>query len=71
MRYTDALAHFKTVKRIAEKCGVSVQAVYAWEKTGVVPRTRAYELRVKSGGKLKVEESLYARPAENPPRPCP
>lgn len=67
MRYAAAIAHFKTVKAIAKACGgINTQAVYQWQKSGIVPQLRAYQLQAKSGGKLKVEESLYACLADEP-----
>ena len=38
---------------------LSHQAIYKWKKTGRVPKGKAYELQIVTGGKLKVDPAAY------------
>ena len=51
MKVEDVLAIW-TPARLAEVCETTVQNVSGWIKDGRVPKSREYELQVKSGGRL-------------------
>jgi hypothetical protein len=53
MRTTEAVSWAGGVRRLAERLGVSVQAIYAWGDHP--PILRQYELEIISGGQLKAE----------------
>jgi hypothetical protein len=57
MKKRDVIEHFGTVKSTARYLGISNKAVYAWPDA--VPLGTAYRLQALTGGKLKVQESLY------------
>lgn len=42
-----------TPARLAEVTETSAQSVTFWIRNGMVPRSREYELQVKSGGRLR------------------
>jgi len=52
MDIEDVLAIWSPA-RLAEICGTSTQNVSIWIKEGRVPRSREYELQVKSRGRLQ------------------
>jgi len=54
MKTKEAVAHFKGVKALAEKLGITTEAVYMWGDT--VPSGRAYQLQVLTEGKLQAVE---------------
>lgn len=56
MRTEDAVAHFGSVKELAEALGVTTQAIYFWGET--VPELRAFQLE------LLTEGALRAKPAK-------
>jgi hypothetical protein len=60
MRYNTALAFYKRPIAIATVLGITTAAVAVWKRKGVVPRKRAEQLQLLSGGNLKVDESVYA-----------
>lgn len=66
MRKADAIKFYKSVKRVAEVLGCRPTAVSQWPD--VVPRGSAYELQVRSRGRLRVDESLYGKRRRSPPR---
>jgi hypothetical protein len=47
----EAVAHFGGVKKLADALGVWPQVVYAWGE--YPPKSRQYELEVKTNGELK------------------
>lgn len=51
MKKSEVLAHFGTPKRVADELGITVQAFYQWPE--VIPRGRACEIEVITGGALK------------------
>jgi len=53
MRTTEAVSWAGGVRRLAERLGLSVQAIYAWGD--YPPMLRQYELEIISGGQLKAE----------------
>lgn len=61
MKYTQALKFYSTPRAIAQVLGISDKAVYKWKKRGVVPIGRANRLQTASGGRLKVDPTVYAR----------
>lgn len=71
MKYATALKHLKSVHAIAELLKIKVQAVYKWQKSGVVPKLRAFELQEKTGGALQIEEEVYVRQRKKPRRAHP
>lgn len=52
MRKQDVIKHFGSQKAVAEALGVSEAAISAWDDE--IPRGRAFELQVITGGKLRV-----------------
>lgn len=54
MTKQEAIEYFGGVKALADALGVWPQAVYAWPE--VLPRSRQFEIHVKSKGELKVDE---------------
>lgn len=46
----DVIDYFGSIRKAAEFLGVSTQCVYQWPD--VVPKSAAYELHVKTKGKL-------------------
>lgn len=51
MKLEDVLQIW-TPARLAEVMDTSIQNICGWMKEGEVPRSREYELQVKSGGRL-------------------
>ncbi len=45
-----AIAFFGSIEQLASALGITRQAVYMWD--GVIPKLRAFEIEVESGGKL-------------------
>jgi len=58
MRTDEAIKHFGGVRELARVLETSTQAIYKWGKR--VPRGRAFELQVITGGKLRVEPEKRA-----------
>lgn len=54
MTKQEAIKYFGGVKALADALGVWPQAVYAWPDD--LPRSRQFEIQVKSKGALKVDE---------------
>lgn len=54
MTKQEAIKFFGGVKKLADALGVWPQAVYAWPEN--LPRSRQFEIQVKSKGELKVDE---------------
>lgn len=53
----DAVKHFRTKSALARALGLTKGAITFWGD--VVPRGRAFELQVLTGGALRVDETLY------------
>ena len=51
--------HFGTLDAIAEAIGITKSAVSQWPDT--VPQGAAYKLQFVTGGKLRVDPSMYPR----------
>lgn len=55
MRTADAVKHFGSAVKLAEALGITRQAVSFWGKD--VPKLRAYQLQLLTGGVLRADES--------------
>lgn len=55
----DVIAHFGSVKAVADALNIHGPAVSQWGE--IVPRGKAFELAAISGGALKVDPSLYEK----------
>ena len=56
--------HFGGVGKMCRALNVSREALRKWRMRGRVPRGRAYEIQVLTGGALRVDPSVYERPGE-------
>lgn len=54
MKTQDAVKYYGGVKQLADELGIWPHNISRWGET--VPKGRAYELQVKTKGKLKAEE---------------
>jgi hypothetical protein len=61
VKTAEAIAHFRSVRALAEALDISVQAVYDWGEE--IPTGRAYQLQVITDGKLMVAAESSAREA--------
>lgn len=59
MKTETAIKYFGSQAAVAEKLGIKRQAVNKWQKRGVIPEGRAYQLEVITAGALKVDKSVY------------
>lgn len=59
MRKKDVIEHFGSQKAVADALDISEQAVSNWDDE--IPRGRAFELQVLTGGKLQVERQAERR----------
>ena len=57
MRTQDVIRHFGGVTAAARALGVTRDAVYKWGDT--VPRLRACEIQLRTGGRLTVDPACY------------
>jgi hypothetical protein len=55
MKTEEAIAHFGSLKKLADALNVWPQVIYQWGETP--PMARQYELEVKTGGKLKADHN--------------
>ncbi|MGL6351970.1 MAG: Cro/CI family transcriptional regulator [Aeromonas sp.] len=64
MKKQDAISHFGGVVQLADALNCSPQAVSQWGE--IIPRGRAYQIQVLTGGKLKanVVELAARNPAQ-------
>ncbi|MCP4588364.1 MULTISPECIES: Cro/CI family transcriptional regulator [unclassified Pseudoalteromonas] len=62
MKTTDAVAHFGSNIKLANAFNppLTKGAITPWVKSGLIPRGRACELELLTGGKLKVDFSVYS-----------
>ncbi|HGY0993382.1 TPA: Cro/CI family transcriptional regulator [Aeromonas salmonicida subsp. pectinolytica] len=59
----DVLNHFGSVTKTADALGISKATVSCWGTT--IPKSRAYQIEVLTGGKLKADPSApSSRPAQ-------
>lgn len=61
MLTNDAVKYFGSKKKLADALGLHRSAISNWPD--VVPRGRAFEIESVTDGKLKVDPSLYQKPA--------
>jgi len=54
MTTKEAINHYGGVKQLAEALGIWPHVIYRWGDTP--PKARQYELEVKTGGALRVED---------------
>ena len=60
MTKSEAIAHFGSVKKLADALGLkSVQAVYQWPDDGI-PEGRQYQIQAMTKGKLKASPKATA-----------
>lgn len=53
MKTKDAIEYYGSIKKLAEELGIWPHNISRWGDS--VPKSRAYELEVKTDGKLKAE----------------
>lgn len=58
MNKSDVIEHFGSVRKTAQALNCTPQYVYQWGPR--VPEGIAYKLQVMTGGKLRVDPSVYA-----------
>lgn len=59
------------VRRVAEVCGISVQAVYKWEKSGVVPPEYVLAICEEADWEVTPHDlrpDIYPHPSDGMPR---
>ena len=56
MKTKDAIAHFGSVRALADALGISVFAVYQWGEQVPTHRGRDFQIEVLTGGKLKASQ---------------
>jgi DNA-binding transcriptional regulator YdaS (Cro superfamily) len=59
MKKSDVRKYFKTLYAVAEVLGISPSAVSQWPE--IIPQGAAYKLQFITGGRLVVDQTLYAR----------
>jgi len=57
--YCKVIKHFGGVSSLAEKLGITPQAIYMWR--GKIPKSRAYEIQFITGGELKTGDIVTER----------
>jgi len=57
MRTSDAITYFEGRRALAERLGISTQAVAKWGDA--VPEGAAYKLQILTNGRLRVDPALY------------
>jgi hypothetical protein len=57
MRTIDAVQYFNGRRTLAERLGITTQAVAKWGEA--VPEGTAYKLQVVTNGRLRVDPSVY------------
>lgn len=61
MKTSEAVAHFNSVKELADALGITTEAIYQWGE--MVPLGRAYQLQVMTSGKLQAAPNTKAAAA--------
>lgn len=64
MKKKDAIDHFGGTNKLAQALGCKPQAISQW--SDFVPKGRAYQIEVLTGGKLKAD----SRSTPQQPTPC-
>ncbi|MBH2810138.1 hypothetical protein I5L21_06045 [Serratia liquefaciens] len=59
MKKDDVVSHFGGVGKTAKALGLSHAAVSGWDE--IIPKGRAFEIQVLTGGELLVNLSLYKK----------
>ncbi|MFK0666343.1 Cro/CI family transcriptional regulator [Aeromonas salmonicida] len=59
MKKEDAISYFGSAAELARNLNISEPAVSRWGDT--IPKGRAYQIEVLTGGKLKAEQSQPAQ----------
>ncbi|HHQ4686169.1 TPA: Cro/CI family transcriptional regulator [Aeromonas veronii] len=59
MKKQDAIEHFGGANKLALALGCRPQAISQWGET--IPKGRAYQIEVLTGGKLKAEQTQTAQ----------
>ncbi|MFM5304259.1 Cro/CI family transcriptional regulator [Aeromonas caviae] len=59
MQKSEVIEHFGTVTATAKALGISHVAVSKWAEK--IPKGRAYQIEVLTGGKLKAEQTQTAQ----------
>ncbi|GAB6017128.1 hypothetical protein I5M99_06235 [Serratia marcescens] len=59
MKKDDVISYFDGVGKTAKALGLSHASVSGWGK--IIPKGRAFEIQVLTGGELKVDFSLYKK----------
>ncbi|MGR1185983.1 Cro/CI family transcriptional regulator [Aeromonas veronii] len=59
MQKHDVLEHFGSITATAKAIGISHAAVSQWDET--IPKGRAYQIEVLTGGKLKADQHHTAQ----------
>jgi hypothetical protein len=54
MKTKEAIEYFGSLKKLADELGVWPQVIYSWGE--YPPKSRQYELEVKTNGTLKAED---------------
>lgn len=60
MKIKEAVAHFGSEYKIAKVLGINQSNVTRWRKN-TIPMKRAWQLHVKSGGKLPFDADAYTK----------
>ena len=63
MKYKTAWIYYESSKAIADAAEVSPALVSRWKKKGIIPAQHAVTLENKSGGAVKIDVAVYAKPA--------
>jgi len=51
------IEYFGSISALARFLNIQGESIYGWKE--LIPKGRAYELLIKTGGKLALDESLY------------
>lgn len=55
----NVIAHFGTLTAVAEALNIRLASVSEWGE--IIPKGRAYELQIITGGALQVDPALYVK----------
>lgn len=62
MEAKTAIQYFGSQTKLARALGISDAAVARWKRDGRVPRGKAFELQLLTGGELLVDPGIYVDP---------
>jgi hypothetical protein len=57
MKTADVVAYYGTYEAVGQAVGITKAGVWMWPER--VPQAHAYKLQVLTGGKLRVDPSMY------------